>query len=684
MEKEGKLQVQVQSEVSADALAGAQPDPAVHHSPGDQSLVAWLHHPPVLLLFLAAVTFILYAGTLTFQFVMDETFQVANNLLIRNWHNLPHVFTTDLLAGFTRSQYYRPLFTCWSMLIYSIFGLQVWGWHLQTILVHIGATVSVFYLSRKLGLQYWTAALAAMIFALHPAHVESATCVLGYDSMMTVFFALSFWAFLKSREPHPPNHRVWRLASFAFLVCALLTKETAITFLAVVAAYCWLFPPPAISSPWSKLRNSFLEALPYAVVVTAYLFLRKIAIHRVTVSAGDAHFSQVVFTLPDVLCSYIRMLLFPVRLGALYYNPYVETPGLANFWLPLLMVAAAGAGLWYWSRRSADHLIAFASLWMILTLSPALYLPGFFGNGDFVHDRYLYLPSIGFAILLAKGIRLLPAIQRLPRATVQIAASSVLALAYLAGAYNTQLYWGSNLLISYRAHTLYPQYEYATVAYATELSQRGRYDQAIALLKPVIASHPQSDAVGLFTPTLALGDAYLRGGDLKDGRTTLAQVATLSPNSGAPAQNMATVARAYAGLADFDHALPLCSQALQKEPDLYSVVETCGNVSLLAGRYTDAERILSHSVTLAPDRAAPRHLLGRVYFETGRLPEALSLLGKAVEIDSSVYEYHLWYAKALVKSGDNTHARSEFLAALALNNNGPEAKAGLAALPGTQ
>ena len=159
-----------------------------------------------------------------------------NSPIIRSWSNLPRAFGSDLWYHVARHQvYYRPLFVAWSMLNYTLFGLHPWGWHLGAVLLHVGAVLSVFWLARRLGLEYWTAALAALIFALHPVHIEPAAWVsAASDTMVTMFAALAFAAFLNGRDPaHIPEFKkrmTWWIASLALLACALLTKEMAVVF----------------------------------------------------------------------------------------------------------------------------------------------------------------------------------------------------------------------------------------------------------------------------------------------------------------------------------------------------------------------------------------------------------------------------------------------------------------------
>src|SRR5260221_1667908 len=113
---------------------------------------------------------------------------------------------------------------------------------------------------------------------------------------------------------------------------------------------------------------------------------------------------DVARTLPLVLSIYLRQLLIPVGIAGLYYTPYVTTAIFSQLVVPALVVGAVLLGLWYWNRREGNSTVAFAAMWLLVGLAPALYLRNF-GNGDFVRDRYMYLPSIGFSILAALGLR---------------------------------------------------------------------------------------------------------------------------------------------------------------------------------------------------------------------------------------------------------------------------------------
>src|SRR6202158_1242563 len=654
-----------------------------HPEAGASELLAeYLRRPSVCVPVLGLVTFVVYSGSLSFDFVWDDWPQIVNSPIIRTWSNLPRAFGSDLWYHVARHQvYYRPLFVAWSMLNYTLFALRPWGWHLGAVLLHVGAVVSVFWLLRRMGVEYWTAALAALIFALHPVHIEPVTWIsAASDTMVTLFAALAFAAFLNGRagEPNFPRNSekrktaAWRIASLALLACALLTKEMAVMFSALVAIYAWLHPAQKNASLGQRVFGAVMEATPYALVTLAYALLRKHALLHSTGQFDPTHgMMDVARTLPLVLSIYLRQLLIPVGITGLYYTPYVTSAILSQVVAPVVVLGAALVGLWYWSRREGNSTVAFAGLWLLVGLAPALYLRNF-GNGDFVRDRYMYLPSIGFAILAAMALRRLPSIKGWSAQAVQGCAVLVLCGSYVCALIAQQVYWGNDLLLLVRGQSLYPGNPYAVAGLAKEESQRGAHDRAIELAESVVRDHPEYG----YGP-LALAEAYIRAGRFDEGRVWLDRV---NPDYAKSEMGMAAVAGLYGQMGDYERAFALCSEILEKEPNLYSALYNCGNIHLMDGQYRDAEQLLSRAVQLVPEQAAPRHFLGRALLQDGRNAEAQPYLLQAVVMDPKVWDYHYWLAESFEQSGNMSAARVEYQRALQLNQDSKEAKMRLTAL----
>jgi tetratricopeptide (TPR) repeat protein len=246
---------------------------------------------------------------------------------------------------------------------------------------------------------------------------------------------------------------------------------------------------------------------------------------------------DVARTLPLVLSVYLRQLLIPVGITGLYYTPYVTTAIVSQIVAPVVVLGTALAGLWYWNRREGNSTVAFAGLWLLVGLAPALYLRNF-GNGDFVRDRYMYLPSIGFAILAAAGLRRLPSIKSWSAQVVQRGAVLLLCSSYVCASLAQQVYWGNDLLLLVRGQALYPGNPYTMAGLAKEYSQRGAHARAIELAEALVRDHPEYG----YGP-LALAESYIRAGRFDEGRVWLERV---NPDYAKSEMGMAAVAWRFA------------------------------------------------------------------------------------------------------------------------------------------
>ena len=207
---------------------------------------------------------------------------------------------------------------------------------------------------------------------------------------------------------------------------------------------------------------------------------------------------------------------------------------------------------------------------------------------------------------------------------------------------------------------------------AKEYSQRGANDRAIALAEALVREHPEYG----YGP-LALAESYIRAGRFEEGREWLDRV---NPDYAKSEVGMAAVAALYGQMGDYHRALALCSEILQKEPNLYSALYNCGNIHLMDGQYKDAEQLLYRAVQLVPEQAAPKHFLGRALLKDGQNTEAQPYLLQAAAMDPKFWDYHYWLAVSLEQSGNTGAARIEYRHALQLNQDSKEAKLRLAAL----
>ena len=469
-------------------------------------------------LLLVVATFLVYASTLRFEFVYDDQNQVLGNPLIRSWHNLPLIFKSDVWRFVNPAQvgnYWRPLFVVWLLLNQSLFGLHPLGFHLTTVLVHVAATYCCYRLVLRVAGDTTLALVAAALFAVHAAHVETVAWVSGVtDSLMTVFFLGALLCFLRGWENQGWG---WHAASGALFGCALMAKETAIVLPAVVLGYVLCFGPRR----WRAVAGPMTI---YAVIAAAYWVARKSALEGITHSPVKITASQLLMTWPELAWFYIKHLLWPVRLSVFYDLSPVMKPTLQNFWLPLVGVLLAIGAFAMWAYRTNGRLLAFATMLLVLPLAPAFVFPALVPN-DFAHDRYLYLPCLGFAIMVgvaieqirAKGWTILKAPAWKPAAIV------VFVFAVL-NTMSQSEFWASNLLLFARAAKVAPARLEGFVRLGQALLARGDKAEADYVFQEVLQRDPRN-----WTALYNVGLMRLFAGDYQQAEGYLARAAEVSP-----------------------------------------------------------------------------------------------------------------------------------------------------------
>ena len=455
-----------------------------------------------------AATFLSYSATLALGFVFDDHVLIVTNDSIRSWRYFPSYFTSHIWSfqyPHLLANYYRPLFLTWLRLNDALFGLNPWGWHLTSVLAHVAATYLVYRLCLKLAGDRWMAGAAGLIFGLHPVHAEAVADITSIQEPLSTFFILgTMLTFCRSREAGPRFR--WLAASLGLTAAALLSKESGMVLPILVGGFAWIYggtsakkvaPVGAPTCLFERLRYALGASIPFWAIVLIYVPVRIQALKGFAHVVTPLSLSKEVFTIPSVLVFYLRVLIWPSGLSCYYDTPYVSIPGWRDFALPIALLVGVAAGLAFWYGRGRlntpeeTRAVAFACLWMILTLLPVLNFR-FLPESEIAHDRYVYLPSVGFAILVAMALR---------KAAVRAAsfwgrpAWTLVGAIVLSGVmgYATarqSLFWSDDLTLNYRAHEMAPHNVSATTSLAAAVAQRGMDGPAMTLYQQALDLQP--------------------------------------------------------------------------------------------------------------------------------------------------------------------------------------------------
>jgi protein O-mannosyl-transferase len=340
------------------------------------------------------------AWTVHFDFVFDDNIVVLEDPLVVRQFSPRQIFGSEVRVGDVALGYYRPLITFSYRIDRALWGLNPAGYHLTNLLWHLLATFLVYQVALRTTGRLATAWAGAMLFAVLPAHTEAIGWIQGrVDLVSATFVLVTLLALVKAQAA--PGSAGWRWAAVAGLtfLAALLSKESSAAL--PLAWAVWEISVPKTDRWRERFAGLASRFLPILLAGVAYWLLRRWAVDdslSFPLSLFPVHLRALA--LVSVLAEYGRILLFP-DLTLNFFQTLRVTPAAMRVILGLLVVVVLGGGLAVAWRR-ARPLFPWAA-WVPVMLLPALFFilhAQALERGFFTAERFLYLPSVGWCILL--------------------------------------------------------------------------------------------------------------------------------------------------------------------------------------------------------------------------------------------------------------------------------------------
>ena len=432
------------------------------------------------------ITFVAYLQSASFDFAYDDFGQIVFNPRIQSWRLIGTNFTSHVWAHTgDLALYYRPVFMVWVTANYALFGLNPVLWHLAAIGLYVASCILLFLFAYRLTENQWVAVVAVLLFGLHPGHVEAVAWVSGAtEPLLAVFLFGSLLCYMKHRDLGGPAMSGWLAASLLLAFLAALSKETALIIPGLIFSYEWAF---GRNGAWkARFWPAIRAALPYVPVSLAFLVIRALALKSATPPHTTVGLRSVLLAWPEAISFYIRHMLFPFRLSVFYNPMLVAHPGVANFILPVLAVSAGAAVLYYGSRRS--RVFAFLSLWYLFMLVPMLNVT-LWSNLENVHDRYLYLPSAAYCLMLAM---LLGRLKDLRYTKLALVVLLLIAAGYTYVTEQEIGYWQNDYELAQRGISVSPGHPIALQLLGNAYIRQGRVREAVPWLVESLDANPRN------------------------------------------------------------------------------------------------------------------------------------------------------------------------------------------------
>lgn len=383
-----------------------------------------------------AIGVLVYSNTLNVPFTFDDIHNIVENPLIRDIESFWGSAHADGSGGISFLESRRFVGFLSFALNYAINGLNVPGYHVVNVLIHLMNALLVYVLVvltgktpfvrqfsdhdpsfADSGPQFtgFIALFSALLFVSHPVQTQAVTYIVQrFASLAVFFYLLSIVLYVKSRLSSIPKWTItWYFLSLMSAVLAMKTKEIAFTLPVIIVVYEILF-----------FQGKIKERVRYLLPVSLTILIIPISLIGINTPIGemigDVHETTRVqttmsrwdylFTQFRVIVTYVRLFLFPVNQNLDYdypaYHEFFQFEVLASFVLLLILTGGALYAL-YRSRVPAcrSQIVGFCLriaslgiLWFFITISvESSVIP----IVDVMFEHRVYLPSVGVFIALS-------------------------------------------------------------------------------------------------------------------------------------------------------------------------------------------------------------------------------------------------------------------------------------------
>lgn len=626
----------------------------------------------------------------------DDNLYVTSNPHVRaglSWAGL------EWALGAIVADNWHPLTLLSHMLDVQLFGLNPWGHHLSSVLLHAASTVLLFAVFSRMTGNTGAALFVAALFGIHPLRVESVAWVAERKDVLSgLLFMLTLWAYVRYSESTvqlreskakssagPPKRRnggagsyeltslTWYAAALGFFILGLMSKPMLVTlpFVLLLLDYWPLQRFQLIRASASRPNSSgrFSLSTSLNLLIEKIPFLLMAAAASVVTFLVQQHSGAVVAVarLPIIArcenavvsyCLYVGKLFWPADLAVLYPHPG-HWPALAVWAAALGLLAVSAAALLL--RRNAPWLLV-GWFWFLGMLIPVLGLVQV--GRQSLADRYSYLPLIGLLLVAAWGISALSKRLGISKALPVAATVAVLLCAGLT--WRQSRFWKDDGTLFAHAVAVTKANYVAHLHLGDYWQAQGRLEEAVREYALAVR-HAPDDAEARD----ALAAALLAQGRSAEASVELEAALKLQPSL-ADAHRHLALALEQQGRSN--EALQHLQACVQLAPDDAEAQAMLGTQLLRSGQLEPALIHLDRSARLRPDQPETLCNLGIALMQRGSVDQALTCLDNAVRLKPAVPEFHYNLARALEQKGRRQEARAQTAEALRLRGSYPAAE----------
>ncbi|MBN8723587.1 MAG: tetratricopeptide repeat protein [Acidobacteria bacterium] len=608
----------------------------------------------LIILVIVLTGLVCFSNSLLGEFISDDHSLIVEKYNIKSLSFIPDLFFEPYFNKNDKAGGYRPITNVSYALNYAVNGLDPYGYHLVNIILHIINCLLIYWLCNFYCKNIFISLFTSLLFAIHPVHSEAVAAIYGRPELLCTFFILIAWMFYtKSIE-----NKYFYILSLITYFLSLFSKENGIIFIGILflVQFC-------TESTWIKRLKPNSKLIGYILITIPFLILRSYVVKAIGVPtseqaqffAGDSIFTRI-YTMSLGYLMYFKILIWPKDLLTIY--TYTTIPKQTSLSLSvilalLIIFTIILIGIWQVNKRP---LLAFSLLFFFIVTSVISNIV--FPIGILIAERVIYLASLSICLLFA----------------------ITLYWFYQLGWKKLSIILSIFILLLSSVRTYFRNQDFLTDI--SVLNSAAKYDNKLVFHR------------------FFLGLAYQRKGDLAKAEECFKAVIASDPSYLSVCGILATI---FIDQGRIEEALPLINQELSLVPDSVIGHVTMGRVYnlkqdykkaseffLLAIKYSAPDPGLEYETALMLEKAEdfeqaairmkkaielnPTFIdaligLANILHKQNRYDEAISVLDKALSLDSKNAEIYSLYGANLLFQNKLCEAKDFLIKSISLNNN---------------
>ena len=572
---------------------------------------------PILLIILLSL--FSYFNIFKNEFVWDDHVFILDNEDIRSFSNIPLFFSEDV------DGLYRPLRSLHYTFVYSLAGKDGFLYHFNSLFFHAIISILVFLIIYEVVGKRNTSLIASLIFAAHPIHTGRVTNITASFDLLGIFFML--WAFYCYIKYSNSNNKNYFLFSLLLFLIAVFSSEEAIVLPLLIILYEFSFNRKEFIEKIKikKINNIIKNFAPYFVVALFFILIRFFVLgikgRMQEYLAGN--FFLTMLTMLKVYVYYIYLLIAPINLTL--YREVEAVSSLFDFKVIISSLILVSI-IFFTIKYNKNKILFFSVFWFFITLIP-------FSNilplQNFMAERYLYVPSIAFSLLVSY---LLITIFNIDFKNIKIKNIVRYGIVFFIF-----------LLLSF--------YVFSTVNRNNDLKDN------LTLWSKTVASNPNNSRAHD-----NLGFTYDHLGNKEKALLEFKTAVKLQPDN---YRALANLGVAYAKVGFYNESIAVLKKSISVK-EYHKTYDKLGLVYVELGMEEEAISQFNEAIKINQRYAKAHNDLGTVYGRIGEFDLALLEFNEAIRIDKDHADAHYNLGILLEFLGEKGKAREEFEIAFSL------------------